>query len=74
MADSKEDIIRRGYKAFGEGDMETFRSIYTPDVVQNQPGKNQLSGEHTGGSTTSLGCTGGCSSCRAAPSWRGSRA
>src|SRR3954468_8441949 len=33
MADSKEDTIRRGYKAFGEGDMETFRSIYAPDVV-----------------------------------------
>ena len=48
MADSKEDIIRRGYKAFGEGDMETLRSIYTADVVQNQPGENQLSGEHTG--------------------------
>ncbi len=48
MADSKEDTVRRGYKAFGEGDMETLRSIYTPDVVQNQPGENQLSGEHTG--------------------------
>jgi len=49
MADSKEDIIRRGYKAFGEGDMETFRtSIYTPDVVQNQPGNNPTSGEHQG--------------------------
>ena len=29
MADSKEDIIRRGYKAFGEGDMETLGSLYT---------------------------------------------
>ena len=48
MAESKEDIIRRGYKAFSEGDMDTFRSIYVPDVVQNQPGDNQLSGEHKG--------------------------
>ncbi len=48
MADSKEDTIRRGYKAFGEGDMETMRSIYTADVVQSQPGDNQLSGEHAG--------------------------
>jgi len=48
MSESKEDIIRRGYQAFGEGDMETLRSIYTPDVVQNQPGENQLAGEHTG--------------------------
>ncbi|RPI11643.1 MAG: nuclear transport factor 2 family protein [Actinobacteria bacterium] len=48
MADSKEDIIRRGYKAFGEGDMETLGSLYSPDVVQSQPGNNQTSGEHNG--------------------------
>jgi uncharacterized protein len=48
MTDSKEDTIRRGYKAFSEGDMETFRAIYTPDVVQSQPGNNQTSGEHSG--------------------------
>ncbi len=48
MGESKEDMIRRGYKAFGEGDMETLRSIYTPNVVQSQPGNNQLSGEHEG--------------------------
>ena len=48
MAGSKEDTIRRGYKAFGEGDMDTLRAIYTPDVVQSQPGSNQTSGEHTG--------------------------
>jgi ketosteroid isomerase-like protein len=48
MADSKEDIIRRGFKAFGEGDMETLRAIFTPDVVQSQPGNNQTSGEYNG--------------------------
>jgi ketosteroid isomerase-like protein len=48
MADSKEGIIRRGYQAFGEGDMEHFRSIYTPDVVQQQAGNNQTSGEYKG--------------------------
>ena len=48
MADSKEDTIRRGYKAFGEGDMETHGSLYTPDVVQRQPGNNQTSGEYKG--------------------------
>jgi len=48
MAESKEDTVRRGYKAFGEGDMETLGSLYTPDVVQRQPGNNQLSGEHKG--------------------------
>jgi ketosteroid isomerase-like protein len=48
MAETEEDIVRRGYKAFGEGDMETLGSLYTPDVVQRMPGDNQLSGEHTG--------------------------
>ena len=48
MADSKEDIIRRGYQAFGEGDMETLGSLYTDDVVQTMPGNNQISGEYKG--------------------------
>jgi uncharacterized protein len=48
MADSKEDIIRRGYKAFGEGDMETLGSLYAPDVVQRMPGNNQISGDYNG--------------------------
>src|SRR5436853_6291445 len=48
MADTKEDTIRRGYKAFGEGDMETLGSLYTDDVVQTMPGNNKLSGEHKG--------------------------
>ena len=48
MATTKEDTIRRGYKAFGEGDMDTFRAIYTPDVVHNHPGHNPTSGEYKG--------------------------
>ena len=48
MADSKEDTIRRGYKAFSEGDMDVLRAIFTADVVQSQPGNNQVSGEYTG--------------------------
>ena len=48
MADSKEDIVRRGYKAFGEGDMDTLMSLMTPDVVHSVPGNNQTSGEHKG--------------------------
>ena len=48
MAASKEDIVRRGYQAFSEGDMDTLGSLYTDDVVQTMPGKNQLSGEYKG--------------------------
>ena len=48
MPDTKEDTVRRGYKAFGEGDMETLGSLYTDDVVQTMPGDNQVSGESKG--------------------------
>ena len=48
MAGSKEDIVRQGYRAFGEGDMDTLRSIMTPDVVHSVPGNNQTAGEHKG--------------------------
>ena len=48
MADSKEDTVRRGYKSFGEGDMDALRAIFTADVVQSQPGNNQVSGEYKG--------------------------
>jgi len=48
MSDTKEDTVRRGYKAFGEGDMETLGSLYTDDVVQTMSGNNQLSGEYKG--------------------------
>jgi ketosteroid isomerase-like protein len=45
---ANEDTVRRGYDAFGQGDMDTLRSIMTPDVVQSVPGKSQVSGEHKG--------------------------
>jgi hypothetical protein len=48
MSDTKEDTVRRGYKAFSEGDMETLGSLYTDDVVQSMPGNSQISGEHKG--------------------------
>jgi uncharacterized protein len=48
MSDTKEDTVRRGYKAFGEGDMETLGSLYTDDVAQTMPGNNQISGETKG--------------------------
>lgn len=48
MADSKEDIVRQGYKAFSEGNMDTLGSLYTDDVVQSMGGSNQFTGEHKG--------------------------
>jgi ketosteroid isomerase-like protein len=45
---ANDDTVRRGYEAFGKGDMDTLRSIMTPDVIQNVPGKSQLAGESKG--------------------------
>jgi uncharacterized protein len=45
---TNEDTARRGYEAFGRGDMDTLRSIMTPDVIQSVPGKSQIAGEHKG--------------------------
>jgi ketosteroid isomerase-like protein len=43
-----EDTVRRGYAAFGRGDMDTLRSLMTPDVIQSVPGNTPVSGEHKG--------------------------
>jgi ketosteroid isomerase-like protein len=48
MAHPNEELVRKGYKAFGEGDMDTLRSMYTPDAVHVATGNNPLSGEYKG--------------------------
>jgi ketosteroid isomerase-like protein len=48
MAHPNEEIVRQGYKAFGEGDMDTLRSLFVPDAVHRAPGDNPLSGEYNG--------------------------
>jgi ketosteroid isomerase-like protein len=48
MADANEDLVRQGYKAFGEGDMDTLRSLFAPDAVHVATGNNPLSGEYKG--------------------------
>jgi uncharacterized protein len=45
---ANEDTVRKGYEAFGKGDMDTLRSLMTPDVVQSVPGNTPVSGEHKG--------------------------
>ena len=48
MADTNEDLVRRGYKAFGEGDLDTLRGLFAPDAVHVATGNNPLSGEYSG--------------------------
>lgn len=48
MAHPNEDVVRQGYKAFGEGDMDTLRSLITPDAVHVAPGNSPIAGEYKG--------------------------
>ena len=48
MAHTNEEIVRQGYKAFGEGDMGTLRTLFAPDAVHVATGTNPLSREYKG--------------------------
>jgi ketosteroid isomerase-like protein len=41
-------LIRRGYQAFSEGDMDTLATLLTSDVTHHVPGTHHLSGHHKG--------------------------
>ena len=43
-----EELVRRGYEAFGTGDMATLNELFADDIVWNAPGRNQLSGTYRG--------------------------
>jgi len=42
------EVIRRGYAAFGAGDMATLRELFTDDAVWHVPGSGSLSGAKRG--------------------------
>jgi uncharacterized protein len=48
MAHPNEELVRQGYQAFGEGDLDTLRSLFAPDAVHVAAGNNPLSGEYKG--------------------------
>jgi uncharacterized protein len=48
MAHPNEDLVRRGYEAFGKGDMDTLATLMTDDVAHTIPGNNPIAGEHKG--------------------------
>ncbi|MBT2449966.1 nuclear transport factor 2 family protein [Streptomyces sp. ISL-43] len=41
-------LVRRGYAAFGKGDLEAVGALMTADVIYHVPGKHPLSGHHKG--------------------------
>ena len=48
MGNANEDLVKKGYDAFGKGDMDTLRSIMAADVVHSVAGNNAISGDHKG--------------------------
>lgn len=48
MAHPNEELVRQGYKAFGEGDMDTLRSLFAPDAVHSATGSSPIAGEYKG--------------------------
>jgi uncharacterized protein (TIGR02246 family) len=47
---TKEDaeLVRRGYEAFGAGDMETLAELFAEDAVWHVPGSASISGTKQG--------------------------
>ncbi len=48
MAHPNEDLVRKGYKAFSEGDLETIDTLFADDIVWHVPGKSSISGDYKG--------------------------
>lgn len=48
MAHPNEDLLRRGYDAFGSGDMDTLRELMAPDVVWHVAGRSPMAGDYKG--------------------------
>jgi ketosteroid isomerase-like protein len=48
MAHPNQDLILRGYEAFGRGDIPTLLGILADDIVIHVPGRHPLAGDHKG--------------------------
>jgi ketosteroid isomerase-like protein len=48
MAHPNEDLLRRGYDAFGRADMAAIAELFADDIVWHFPGNNPLAGDYKG--------------------------
>jgi uncharacterized protein len=49
MAHPNEEALRRGYEAFGKGDIDTVMSLFTDDIKWHTPGRNEkVAGDYSG--------------------------
>ena len=48
MGHPNEELLRRGYEAFGSGDMATLNELLSDDIIWHVPGKSPVSGDYKG--------------------------
>jgi ketosteroid isomerase-like protein len=48
MAHPNEDVVRAGFTAFAQGDMDARQQIFAPDIRWHFPGRSPLAGDHNG--------------------------
>jgi uncharacterized protein len=48
MAHPNEDLVRRGYAAFGTGDIPTLNELFADDIVWHVGGRSPITGEYKG--------------------------
>jgi ketosteroid isomerase-like protein len=48
MAHPNEELLRRGYEAFAQGDLEAVKDVFAGDIVFHVPGRGLISGEYRG--------------------------
>lgn len=47
-ADENAELIRSGYKAFADGDLDTIAKLFAPDIRWHIGGRSRISGTYTG--------------------------
>jgi ketosteroid isomerase-like protein len=48
MAHPNEDLVRRGFAAFGTGDIATLRELLADDVIWHVGGRSPITGDYKG--------------------------
>src|SRR5579859_5367075 len=49
MTHPNEDLIRRGFEAYGRGDIQALMTeFFSPDIIWHMPGRGPLAGDHAG--------------------------
>jgi ketosteroid isomerase-like protein len=48
MAHPNEELVRRGYEAFNNGDVETLRQLFADTTIFHEPGRSPISGDYQG--------------------------